>query len=273
MDEKNSLEEIKNGVSIVTDIVNVVKDCPETKEAAKNLGKTAVTISKTVNNVLLPLAAMNFACDKAKNYFQKTFQKDLLDKTSSIPQEDLVTPKAYIAGPTLQGIAYTHEEKDLKNMFLNLLSTSMNKKYADNAHPAFVEIIKQMTPLEANLVKTILKDHIPQPAVEIRRLNKNSTFTTLMSHLIPFSDSNNIDFAPSNLSAMANNWIRLGLIEINYSIELNESAYSWIPKRTEIINFKQKHEADGSKVEISRGTVFKTAFGLQFAKAVGIYKE
>ena len=144
MAEDDSMKPAKEGVSIVAEIIKAAGDDPKVKEAASNLGKTAITLTKTINNALLPIAAVNFAFDKARVYFSEKFQKDLSEKAECIPPEHLVEPKASVAGPTLQGLAFTHEEPNLKEMFLNLLATSMDGRRADLAHPAFVEIIKQL---------------------------------------------------------------------------------------------------------------------------------
>jgi len=134
----------KDGLGLVVEVMKAAGDNPQVKEAANNLGQTAVTLTKTINNVLVPLAAINFAFDKARIYFAGKFQLDIAEKAKSIPPEHIVEPKASIAGPTLQGLAFTHEEPNLKEMYLNLLATAMDGRAAAVAHPAFVEIIKQL---------------------------------------------------------------------------------------------------------------------------------
>lgn len=57
MSEDESLRTAKAGVSIVTEIIKAAGEHPNVKEAAGNLGQTAVTLTKTINNALLPLAA------------------------------------------------------------------------------------------------------------------------------------------------------------------------------------------------------------------------
>ena len=38
-------------------------------------------------------------------------------------------------------------------MYVNLLETAMDKETAANAHPAFVEVVRQMVPDEAKIVQ------------------------------------------------------------------------------------------------------------------------
>ncbi|MDR1227943.1 MAG: DUF4393 domain-containing protein [Azoarcus sp.] len=108
MSDDDPIKVAQDGVSLVAEIIKAAGNDPQIKEAAGNLGRTAVTLTKTINNVLVPLAAINFAFDKARAYFSGKFQQDIVEKAQSIPPEHIVEPKASIAGPTLQGLAFTH---------------------------------------------------------------------------------------------------------------------------------------------------------------------
>lgn len=152
----DSIKTATSGVALVGEIIKAAGDNPNVKEAGQNLGQTALTITRTINNALLPLAAVNFAFDKARIYFAEKFQQDILQKASAIPPEQIIEPKASIAGPALQGLAFTHEEANLKDMYLSLLATAMDGRVASEAHPAFVEIIKQLNSEEANLIRGVL---------------------------------------------------------------------------------------------------------------------
>src|SRR5712692_5071017 len=104
---EEQMKTARDGIALVGEILKAAGDNPQVKEAGANLGQTALTITKTINNALLPLAAVNFAFDKARKYFAEKFESDLSAKASAIPVECLVEPKASIAGPALQGLAFT----------------------------------------------------------------------------------------------------------------------------------------------------------------------
>jgi hypothetical protein len=74
MCEDDPIKTTKDEVSIVTEIIKAAGDDPKVKEAAGSLGEKAVTLTKIINNIILPLAAVNFAFDKARVYFSKDFQ-------------------------------------------------------------------------------------------------------------------------------------------------------------------------------------------------------
>lgn len=245
---------------------------PDIKEAGRILGKSALTVAKTIEVCLLPLAALNFGVQKAREYFANEFAEDLNAKTASIPLEDIVEPKASVAGPALQGLAFTHEEPDLKEMFLTLLATAMDRKVASEAHPAFVEIIKQMSSQEAEILKSALQAATDIPIAEIRISFSDERFQTIYRHLIQIANT-----ATGKLTVIAqmptfiDNWTRLGIVWTDYDSRMAASdAYKWVEDRPEFRNLKQKHERDNNRVVAVHGRLVRTSFGLQFAKAVGL---
>lgn len=261
------------GILIAGELIKAAGNDPKTKEAASNLAQAAVTITKTLNVVLLPLAAVNFAYDRAKKYFQDGgFEADLRAKTSSIPPEDIVEPKASVAGPAIQALAFSHEETLLKELYLNLLRSAMDGRVAGSAHPAFVEIIKQLTSSEASLLKNILSASAI-PVVEVR-LNTvdDSGYDVLMRNVFNYID-NGLPVLLEGLPAMVDNWSRLGLIEVDMMTHfVDGGAYEWVDSRPEIIALKAK-QGNERAIDFGRGIMRRTAFGHQFAKVVGILES
>jgi hypothetical protein len=263
----------KDGIALVGEIIKAAGDNPNVKEAGSNLGETALTITKTVNNVLLPLAAVNFAFDKARIYFSEIFQQDLSQKTLAIPPEQIIEPKASIAGPTLQGLAFTHEEANLKDMYLSLLATAMDGRIAAEAHPAFVEIIKQLNSEEADLIRGVLGSTSAIPIVEIRTTKVGGHgWSTLAKHMLNLTDSATKNPVENPRGpAMVDNWIRLGLVDVDYTKHLTDAeSYAWVDKRPEVIRYRQLHEDETLKINFANGIIVRTALGIQFAKAVGL---
>lgn len=263
----------KDGVALVGEILKAAGDNPAVKEAGANLGQTALTITKTINNALLPLAAVNFAFDKARRYFAERFQEDLSAKAAAIPAGELVEPKASIAGPALQGLAFTHEEPNLKEMYLSLLATAMDGRIAEDAHPAFVEIIKQMNSEEARLLRDILRIDGALPIAEIRVAKTGEQgWRVLERHLMNHTDrATKVPIESKRQAAMVDNWLRLGLAEVDYSTQLmGDGLYAWVEQRPEYLRLKAQHENETAKVSFEEGIIGRTALGIQFARAVGL---
>ncbi|MDN8115225.1 DUF4393 domain-containing protein [Burkholderia vietnamiensis] len=264
----------KGGIEAVGALMKVAGDTPEVKEAGKNLGQAAVTLTKTINNALLPLAALNYGIEKARAYFAERFQSEMAAKAASIPTDEMVEPKSSVAGPALQGLAFTHEEPDLKAMYLSLLATAMDKRVSRSAHPAFVEIIRQIDAAEVPLLRPILLNPGLQPIVEIRQsLGPTGQFRTLQRHYVALSDVHtNDDVELPEFPAMIDNWVRLGLIEVSYDRYITEDRfYAWVENRKLYQELKATHDREGQSVIYQRGSMIRTAFGVQFARAVGMF--
>jgi hypothetical protein len=145
MIDKDSIDTVASATNAVGEIIKAAGDSQEAKQAGSNIGKAAVTITAAINNCLLPIAAVNYGFEKARFYFNNFFQTDIKAATADIPEEDLIEPKPSIAAPALQALAFAHEEPDLKDLYLKLLACAMDSRNSSKAHPAFVEIIRQLT--------------------------------------------------------------------------------------------------------------------------------
>lgn len=273
MSNDDPIKSAQNSISLVAEVMKAAGDNPQVKEAAGNLGQTAVTLTKTINNVLVPLAAINFAFDKARAYFSGRFQQDIAERAQTIPPEHVVEPKASIAGPTLQGLAFTHEEPNLKEMYLNLLKTSMDGRVASLAHPAFVEIIKQLDSEDARLVRGALQSMSAIPIIQIhRKLKDGKGFNLLVQHLLNLTNSvTGVPIEDPQLPAMVDNWIRLGLVEVAYDRHLvDANQYSWAEQRPEFLRLGQEPQPDEARVEYVKGVMQRTELGKRFALAIGL---
>ena len=62
-------------------------------------------------------------------------------------------PNPRIAVPALQALTYSLDDELIREMFANLLAADMNAETKKDAHPAFVELIKEMTPADARVLK------------------------------------------------------------------------------------------------------------------------
>lgn len=271
--EDKPLETAKQATEVIGEILKAAGDSPQAKTAANELGKTAVTLTKAVNTVLLPLAAINYAVDKARVYFRDRFQAEVLEAASHIPLEHIVEPRASVAGPALQALAFAHEEPDLKAMYLKLLATAMDDRVRQTAHPAFVEILRQLDGEDARLIKGALVSN-GIPIIEIRsRLKGKSDYQVLASNILSLSSVQT--GAPAEdplMPARIDNWSRLGLVTVAYDRWLmpRESVYAWATERPEFKRAKVESESETREVIFQPGAMSRTRLGSQFADAVGV---
>lgn len=132
--------------------------------AVQEIGKTLALLPQAVNAALAPLQIWIVN----KEYNVEETKKLLEQKLSRVGAEHIVTPDAYVAVPAMQAISYSMDSKELRNLYANLLARSMVDTEKDKVHPAFVEIIKQLTPDEARLIKLFVS-HGTFPLIDIKR--------------------------------------------------------------------------------------------------------
>jgi hypothetical protein len=273
MPDNDPLKTAKDGVALLGEVMKTAGDNPHVKEAGNNLGQTLVRVTNVIKNLSLILEPINFAGEKARRYFQGKFEQDIGEKVAKIPVEDVIEPKASIAGPALQGLAFAHEEQNLKDMYLNLLATAMDGRVATTAHPAFVEIIKQLDGKDAMLASCILRLSVLMPIVQIHLATAGEkSYTTVATNLIGLLDAQS--GKPINepqLPAMIDNLVRLGLVEVNYNRRVTgTAAYDWVEARPEYIRLREQHENEKVKLTYEKGMIVCTQFGQRFAAAVGL---
>jgi hypothetical protein len=264
------MDEAKAAAEVLGAVVKAAADTEGGRLAREEMGKTALTVARLVNNALLPIAAVNFAFDKAKQYFTEKFADEMQARVKDIPADELAAPKASIAGQALQGLAYSHDEEELKSLYLGLLAKAMDKREVSSTHPAFVEIIRQLSAKEVDLLTKVLSFPSDLPIVEFR-LKVEKGYRTLDRHILNLRTvgSNEPVVTPS-VEVFVENWRRLGLIEIDYNRHLLplQDVYKTFDSRPEYISAKSKHPT--GRVDIQPGILHRTQFGRDFARAVGM---
>lgn len=116
-------------------------------------GQAVGLIPRAIKAALLPIEKWILA----REYNLKETEKILEKKLKNVKPEDILTPEPYIAVPTLQYISYCMDSNQLRNMYANLLASSMNKNTKNRVHPGFSEIIKQLSSDEAKILKEFYK--------------------------------------------------------------------------------------------------------------------
>lgn len=92
--------------------------------------------------------------------YQGRLEKYLNEVRDSVPKEKQIECPASISGPVLEKLKYIEDENYLKNLYLNLLKRAIDKDRVNEAHPAFVTLIEQLSPDEALILKTIRDEKI-----------------------------------------------------------------------------------------------------------------
>ncbi|HDA8069423.1 TPA: DUF4393 domain-containing protein [Staphylococcus aureus] len=141
--------------------------------------------------------------------FKEQFKKEI----SSVPENNLQEPQFSLLGPALEASKFYISEKTLSNMFAKLIASSMDDRKNSLTHHSFVEIIKQLSPNDAILLKH-LKNHEVHPAVKYRAvLNPKNDGMNISDTLIKDSP---LDIESTEISI--NNLVRLGVLNETFDM-------------------------------------------------------
>lgn len=250
-------------IDAVTGLVKAVPVYQDAVQpAAKELGKSLETVARAVNVALLPLKGIVWSFEKIEKLFIPKVEERLKD----VPPEDIITPKANVAGPALEALRYTGDEESLSDMYANLIATAMDKRIASGAHPAFVEIIKQLTPDEAKLLAFLLGPDIC-PLVTLRAVRDSGGHRDVYVNVSLFGEKAGLEYHDLT-SVYLDNLCRLGLTHIPEGTTYSDDrAYAELEASPLVLSLKGEVEkAFNNKCELYRGLVRTTALGKQFGK-------
>lgn len=248
-----------NGLEALTQVLETVPKAYDDvlSPPAKEFGKTLALIPRTVNAALLPLQKWLMQ----REYSLAETEKLLSEKLKNIDPEKIVTPEPYVAVPALQAISYSMDDYQLRNLYANLLANSMDADTKAKVHPAFVETIKQLSPLDAQVFQHIYTHEI-NPLIHLKQsFSENGGFNILAQNITL------INFAPVKEVAISiDNLSRLNLIEVpsdgyytqdtHYNPFYNLDIYKYCE---EIISNR-----DSSELTVDKKVIQKTEIGRVF---------
>lgn len=129
------------------------------------------------------------------------------ENVSNIKSENIQEPKMSILGPALEASKYYIEEEEIRELFAKIISASFDKSKNSVLHQSYVEIIKQLSPLDAKILKTLDESFY---LIGCNARTGNNSYLVFSNVLL------NDTFTEVDLSTAvsASNLCRLGLIEV-----------------------------------------------------------
>lgn len=246
------------------------------KPAASETGKLVATIPKAINAALVDLRIWS----EEREYKFKEAQKILEYKLSHVEPEKIISPEPYIAIPAIQALSYSQESELLRNMYGTLLSNAMNIDTKDTVHPAFVEIIKQLSPLDCIVMESITF-HSIVPAIDLYIYQKSTAISLIEKSLqsimnivvvdlfLQESFKNDLDKCKRICSSIQN-LSRLGLVQKNQG-KIVSFDYDKFYKSDYFESLQSHLKLESSKpdgtIEPSYYYYNCTQFGIDFANA------
>lgn len=213
----------------------------------------------------------------------KDYLSSICDVVESTPEEKLIDPKLDIIGPAIEASKYYISNEDIRNMFVKLIGASINSDTTNEVHHSFVEIIKQLSPLDASNLRVLSKaTRYPIASLKVI-VDANNGFRTLKPLIWLYSEINN-DIEDNAISLT--NLVRLGLAEIPHDQYSQTHDYDLLFKNqpyfkhlTEVMDKINKGEIpqnispldaallkDGTRLDIDKKIIRLTPLGSTFAK-------
>ena len=209
---------------------------------------------------------MDIKVRQRKQEVENLFLKDIVTEVSNIPIDQRQEPKLSVLGPALEASKYYIDDEELRSLFAKLIAASMDNSKNEVLQPAFVEIIKQMSPIDAkNLINLYdIKDK-QNPIVSIILESKDSkNYKEVFDH---FYIENIGNISHVRVASSLLNLKRLGLIEINYGVFLSdENRYLSYENHPIINQFKNQYNNDLHSIKLKKGLIKITNFGMDFCK-------
>lgn len=235
--------------------------------AAKELGKTIAIVPGTINALLSGVRQWI----AHKEYNVAKTDKILAEKLKDVDPDRIIEPEPYVAVPALQAISYSMDNDELRELYANLLAKSMNIDTKNDVHPAFVEVIKQLSPYDAELLKKLFSDgvwQIPKISLRLEVSQSDSNGIDVIKSLLDANLMNFNDFKAVNLSL--DNLERLKIIEVrDYYLNgsnLYENIYAHLSD--ELVNNLTTLRSDLTYLRKIKGSIILTEFGNKFVSIV-----
>lgn len=119
--------------------------------ATREIGKHLLTVAQSISIAMAPLEGAVWSYDRIKGWLAVK----LTARLASTDPSQIQPPPMSIAGPVLLQLHFTADEAELRELYANLLASSMDARTVTQAHPAYVHVIQQLCADEARLLSHI----------------------------------------------------------------------------------------------------------------------
>lgn len=224
-------------------------------------------MKRAVQLALLPVRALLWSFEQIEEFVYAKVSERL----KRVPAEDLVEPALNVVGPALEALRFAGDAPDLRDLYANLLAAAMYDKMKNGAHPAFVEVIKQLTPDDARLIRLFTNPR-PFPLLTVRyewKENKSPKIggEDVLVHFSRLGIDAHLE-CPDMTPTFIDNICRLKLAEIPAMfVYTSLGVYEPLENSSEVQDAKKKIEENPElKCVLQREGLRITEFGKQFVK-------
>jgi hypothetical protein len=237
---------------------------PLTREA----GQTLAAAGSFVRLAVRPFQSLALGLHLAFDWLDEAVR----NKFEGVPAEKIVEPPANVAGPLMLAAGFTSEkDRHLRALYAQLLATAMHADTRESTHPAFVEILRQLSSEEAAMLKPLAQRIVhPLLFVSARRKGATSSSNRLVGFRVTLLGNEAPADALGSQSAAIGNLERLGLVHVDLTKTIRDSSrYDELLKLRTTQNFlRGKIDTDdGMEADIVKAVLVVTELGAHFLHA------
>lgn len=262
------IKQTVDSVTALTKAVPIYQDAVQ--PFAKETGKALATVGKAVNVALAPISLVVWGYDKISDFLENK----VAEKLEKVPEERISTPPPNIAGPAIEALKFTGHDETLQDLFANLIANSLDSKTVLEAHPAFVDIIKNISSDEGLILKLFsFAQKFPMIDVKLNQ-KKTGGFNILHRNVSEIGKLANCKH-PQLTTNYLDNLCRLGLLEIPSGRRINDpKGYEALTSDPGIEQLKKQFENNEDfSVGFDQKLIEVTGMGRQFINACVIDKR
>lgn len=259
----------------VPEVVNEVIKNPEilkevygdlAKPGVQQVGKALGTVFGLINTALLPI---EWANRSASIIFEKNFE-GYRKKVEAIPIEKIVNVAPEFGVPIVQKLTYVSEES-ISDLYTTLLAKASNINTIGEAHPSFVNLVQNLSPDEALLLKSfgVATAVAGLPFISMHIVLPDGGYTVSQDILINQKLSSLVKF-PQNISAYISNFAGMGIVNVRRDVRLkNDDVYNEIENQHAHLKIEAVDLGGGTSIstKVVKGKIDITSFGALFLKA------
>lgn len=247
----------------------VTKLAPEVyKDLVKpTIQEVGVVAGRSAKALLSPVRAFLWSWERIEQLVVDGVNR----RFENIPEEQRKTPDPEIAVPLIQSLTYTAQNDTLREMYLNLLTNSMNAAMDKSVHPSFVDLIKQMNALDAKVFDKLASasgyQKVINPNVAIKGQGK--VFIDAVPEWFIGWKVNGYDIFDTSASMLRLS--KFGLVELMYDRTAGNEIYDGLKNHRELVPILNQYKAANPTLDLeltaTRSILYVNDYGKQFKKA------
>ncbi|HHE3620716.1 TPA: DUF4393 domain-containing protein [Pasteurella multocida] len=218
--------------------------------AGKEITTTASkSIGQTVSDIWYVVFGAKWDEKRQKKEIEVTnnvdkFREEIATKSENIPDENRIEPDVDVIGSTLESAKFRINKQEIRDMFSNLIVSAMDSSKADDIHPSFSEMIKMLSPLDAQNLYYLY--HGGDETISAIRVTTTET-GSYKEHFKHIFLGNPECQHISLIEPSIDNLIRLKLVDVTYDAhKFDDSLYNKHRENALFLEFKS-HQEDRKK--------------------------